>query len=76
MTGKELQKELTWEFPHIGRKEPGQVEQAAGFCEGYKTFLNQGTTERECVKLAVDMLKEAGYQAFEEGKKYHSGEKV
>ena len=37
MTGKELQKELTWEFPHIGRKEPGQVEQAAGFCEGYKT---------------------------------------
>ena len=26
MTGKELQKELTWEFPHIGRKEPGQVE--------------------------------------------------
>ena len=76
MTGKELQKELTWEFPHIGRKEPGQVEQAAGFCEGYKTFLNQGKTERECVKLAVDMLKEAGYQAFEEGKKYHSGEKV
>ena len=36
MTGKELQKELTWEFPHIGRKEPGQVEQAAGFCAGYK----------------------------------------
>lgn len=76
MTGKELQKELTWEFPHIGKKEPQQVEKAAGFCEGYKQFLNQGKTERECVKLAVKLLEEAGYAAFEPGRQYNPGEKV
>lgn len=76
MTGKELQKKLTWEFPHIGKKEPQQAEKAAGFCEGYKQFLNQGKTERECVKLAVKLLEEAGYAAFETGRQYNPGEKV
>lgn len=76
MTGKELQKELTWEFPHIGKEKPNQVEQAAAFCEGYKSFLNQGKTERECVKLAVKMLEEAGYTVFDKDKKYQPGDKV
>lgn len=76
MTGKELQKELTWEFPHIGKEKPNQVEQAAAFCEGYKSFLNQGKTERECVKLAVKMLEEVGYTVFDKDKKYQPGDKV
>ena len=76
MTGKELQKELAWEFPHIGKEKPEQVEQAAAFCEGYKVFLNQGKTERECVRLAVKMLEDAGYRAYDKDKKYKSGDKV
>lgn len=76
MTGKELQKELTWEFPHIGKEKPNQVEQAAAFCEGYKSFLNQGKTERECVKLAVKMLEEVSYTVFDKDKKYQPGDKV
>lgn len=76
MTGKELQEELIWEFPHIGKKAPQQVEQAAKFCEGYKQFLNQGKTERECVKAAVEMLKKAGYTPFDEGRTYQPGEKA
>ena len=39
MTGKELQEELTWKFPHIAKEAPEQVEEAAAFCEGYKAFL-------------------------------------
>ena len=76
MTGKELQKELAWEFPHIGKEKPEQVEQAAAFCEGYKVFLNQGKTERECVRLAVKMLEDAGYRAYDKDKKYKSRDKV
>ena len=64
MTGKELQKELTWKFPHIAKEAPEQVEEAAAFCEGYKAFLDEGKTERECVKKAVELLKAAGYAEF------------
>ena len=35
MTGKELQKELTWKFPHIAKAAPKQMEEAAAFCEGF-----------------------------------------
>lgn len=32
----------------------------------YRTFLNEGKTERECVKLAVKMAEEAGYRDLKE----------
>ena len=77
MSGKELQKQLTWEFPHIGKEKPQQIEEeAAAFCEGYKTFLNRGKTERECVKTAEELLKAAGYQVYDETKTYQPGDKV
>ena len=31
LTGKEVQDQLAWKFPHIGQKSPEQVEEAAGF---------------------------------------------
>ena len=62
MTGKELQEKLGWKFPDIAEKHPEQVEEAGRFCEGYKEFLNEGKTERECVKSAVVMAEAAGYR--------------
>ena len=44
---KELQKQLTWEFPHIAKEAPDQTKEAAEYCEGYKAFLNKAKTERE-----------------------------
>lgn len=76
MTGKELQKELTWKFPHIAKEAPEQVEEAAAFCEGYKAFLDEGKTERECVKKAVELLKAAGYAEFDTQGSYQPGDKV
>ena len=76
LTGKELQDQLAWKFPHIGQKSPEQVEEAAGFCEGYKEFLDRGKTERECVNAAVEMLRKAGYAEFEPNKHYQPGDKV
>lgn len=46
MNGKDLEKALLWEAPHIGEKAPEQIPEAQNFCEGYKTFLNEGKTER------------------------------
>ena len=54
---QELQEQLTWSAPHIGKDAPDHKEKAFKYCEGYKKFLNAGKTERECVKEAVHMLK-------------------
>ena len=74
--GKLLEEQLTWKFPHIGKKAPEQTEEAATFCEGYKEFLNQGKTERECVAKAVEMLEAAGYRPLSMTEKYRPGDKV
>lgn len=75
-TSKELQKKLLWEFPHIGKKYPDHREKAEDFCIGYKKYLDEGKTERECAALSAEMLKEVGYQPFEPGKAYEPGDKV
>ena len=73
---KELQKSLSWEFPHIGKAAAEQKEAAYAYCEGYKNFLNNGKTEREFTALAVELLKEAGYEPLIEGKVYKPGDKL
>jgi len=74
--GKILEEQLTWKFPHIGQIAPEQISEAAEFCEDYKTFLNEGKTERECVKAAVHRLENAGYEPIDFGKSYKPGDKV
>lgn len=75
-SAKELRKKLTWEFPHIGKEAPKEREVAYAYCEGYKDFLNNAKTEREFTAKAVEVLREAGYVAFEEGRQYKPGDKV
>ena len=74
--GRLLEEQLTFCFPHIGKEAPGQIEEAAAFCEGYKAFLNEGKTERECVEAAVKRLEAAGYTAVDFTKQYQPGDKV
>ena len=76
MNGKDLEKALLWEAPHIGEKAPEQIPEAQDFCEGYKTFLNEGKTERECVKKAVSLLTNAGYKEFDPEASYKPGDKI
>ena len=76
MNGKDLEKALLWEAPHIGEKAPEQIPEAQNFCEGYKTFLNEGKTERECVKKAVSLLTNAGYKEFDPKASYKLGDKI
>ncbi len=44
--------------------------------EGYKAFLSNGKTERECVKLAVESARKAGYQDIKEVTSLKAGDKV
>lgn len=74
--GKLLEEQLTWKFSHIGKKAPEQAEEATAFCEGYKKFLDEGKTERECVKKAVEMLEAAGYRPLSMTEKYQPGDKI
>ena len=46
------------------------------YAEGYKTFIDEGKTEREACAFAVAMAKENGYTPFEFGKKLKAGDKV
>ena len=39
-----------------------ELKEVNAVCERYKTCLDAGKTERECVALAVEMAKEAGYK--------------
>ena len=46
------------------------------YAEGYKTFIDEGKTEREACAYAVAMAKKHGYVPFEFGKKLKAGDKV
>ena len=59
---------------------PEQLDELHQLCEGYKAFISENKTERECCAAAVDMAREAGYVSIEEavaaGKKLEAGAKV
>ena len=50
------------------------------FCEGYKAFISDNKTERECCEAAIDLAEGAGYESLESriasGKKLVAGDKV
>ena len=52
----EEKKNLWSSYDEAAKKELHEIN------EKYKACLDAGKTERECVKLAVEMAKEAGYQ--------------
>ena len=46
------------------------------YCEGYKTFLDRGKTERTCVDYTVELAEAAGFIPLERGMELHPGSKV
>lgn len=73
---KKLAEEILYKPKHTAEVMPKQVKKADTFCEGYKTYLDNGKTEREAAETAISMLKKAGYKKFEPGKKYAAGDKI
>lgn len=74
--GQELAEKLVWKAPNIGKDAPKQIAKAEKFCEGYKKFLNEGKTERECVSAIVARLVKAGYKPYDASASYKPGDKV
>ena len=74
--GQKLAEELFYEAPLAADSAADVFEKANAFCEGYKTFLDEGKTEREATAAAEKMLVEAGYKAFVPGTVYQPGDKI
>lgn len=74
--GQELAEKLVWKAPNIAKDEPKQIAKAEKFCEGYKKFLNEGKTERECVAALTARLVKAGYKPYDVNASYKPGDKV
>lgn len=70
-----MEKKNTWET--YSNK---QLKELEAFADEYRSFLDEGKTERECVDLIVNMAEKAGYQELQElmkeGKTLKEGDKV
>lgn len=70
-----MERRNLWEV--YTEEQLGQLERVNGL---YKEYLDQGKTERECVKLSVEMARKAGYvdlqDAIREGRRLQPGDKV
>ncbi len=53
-----------------------EVAKADEFCEGYKHFLQEGKTERECVEYVLRKAEADGFTEFDKTKTYKAGDKV
>ena len=73
---QQLAEKLLFKPAYVGDKSAAVKQEAHAFAEGYKKFLDAGKTEREVVETTCRMLEHHGYQAFERGVKYASGQKV
>lgn len=60
--------------------EDGQLTDIAAFCEGYKNFITDCKTERECVRESIRLAEKEGFQDLKEyicsGKELKAGDKV
>lgn len=52
-----------------------EIAAADEFCEGYKSFLNKGKTERLACAESVRLAEQAGFTKYESGKVYQPGDR-
>ena len=53
-----------------------EINAAFSYCEGYKEFLAASKTEREAVKVSIDLAKSRGFKEFVPGEKYCEGDRL
>lgn len=70
-----MEKKNTWET-----YDKATLAKVDAFCDGYRQFLDNGKTERECIDVIVNTIEDAGYismeQAIKSGKQLVEGDKV
>lgn len=70
-----MERELSWK-----KYKSRQLKEIEALSKSYREYLNEGKTERECVKKSVELAESAGYKNIEEyieqGKELSAGDKV
>lgn len=56
--------EYASEYEHILKSDKNCLKAAQEFCEGYKKFMDNSKTERECVNTIIKIAEENGYKEF------------
>lgn len=75
--GKEInmERELAW-----NKYKNKHIKEMEVLCKGYKEFLDNGKTERECITQTVNIIKKAGYKDLDDiiakKQKIKAGDKV
>lgn len=72
-----LEKELVYKKKNAFHEmTEAEIKKAFAFSEGYKMYLDLSKTEREAVKTTVAMAEKEGFERWQDGKKYKSGDKL
>ena len=77
MTNKELFDELSYKrknvYEVINEKE---IDEMHSLCTSYRTFLDVGKTERECVDYAIELANKNGFEDIESKSTLKAGDKI
>ncbi len=72
-----LSEKLMLKKEHFAKNNHSDEQKKADeFCEGYKNFLDEGKTERECVEYTIKKAEQLGFTVFDKNKAYAPGDKV
>ena len=77
MTDKERYEQLKYTRKNVYKDMPDDERRAMlDLCDDYRVFLDNGKTERECIKEAVKLAEENGFVPFESKDELKPGDKV
>ncbi|MDE6200439.1 MAG: aminopeptidase [Clostridiales bacterium] len=69
--------DLTYKRKNIyATADKAELKRIMDYAEGYKSFLDNGKTEREAVAYTVAMAEKAGYKPYTLGDKINKGDKL
>lgn len=77
MDHKDLKKQLfNQQDDQIKNLDELELKEADIFSDGYKSFLNESKTERECIRNILKKAKDLGFSEFNDEVKYEPGDKI
>ena len=74
--GSKMLSELSYKKTNVYESaDASKIKKIFDYSEGYKSFLNEGKTEREAAEAAIKLAKQAGYTEYKLGEKVSAGDK-
>ncbi len=77
MTNKELFDKLSYKRKNVYEViNETEIDEMHSLCTSYRTFLDIGKTERECVDYAIELAKKNGFEDIESKSTLKAGDKI